>query len=36
MRIISVRRGFDADPSSSSHEFFALQKLTPDQRAAVQ
>ncbi|MBU0493172.1 MAG: hypothetical protein KKA73_05410 [Chloroflexi bacterium] len=36
MRILSVRRGFDADHSSSSYEFFAFQKLTPEQRAAVQ
>lgn len=36
MRILSVRRGFEADHSSSSYEFFALDKLTPDQRADVQ
>jgi hypothetical protein len=36
MRILSVRRGFEADHSSSSYEFFALGKLTPEQRAAVQ
>jgi len=36
MRILSVRRGFEADHSSSSYEFFALDKLTPEQRAAVQ
>jgi hypothetical protein len=36
MRILSIRRVFDADHSSSSYEFFALGKLTPEQRAAVQ
>ena len=36
MRILSVRHGFEADHSSSSYEFFALDKLTPKQRAAVQ
>ena len=36
MRILSIRRGFEADHSSSSYEFFALDKLTPEQRAAVQ
>jgi hypothetical protein len=36
MRILSVRRGFEADHSSSTYEFFALDQLTPEQRAAVQ
>jgi hypothetical protein len=36
MRIISLRRGFDADHSSSTYEFFALNKLTAEQRAAVE
>lgn len=36
MRILSLRHGFEADHSSSSYEFFALDKLTPEQRAAVQ
>lgn len=36
MRILSLRRGFDADHSSSSYRFFALSRLTPEQRAAVQ
>lgn len=36
MRILSMRRGFDADHSSSTYEFFALQRLTPEQRAAVE
>lgn len=36
MRILSIRRVFEADHSSSSYEFFALGKLTPEQRAAVQ
>jgi hypothetical protein len=36
MRIISLRHNFDADHSSSTYEFFALNKLTPEQRAAVQ
>ncbi len=35
MRILSLRRGFEADHSSSSYEFFALDKLTPEQREAV-
>jgi hypothetical protein len=35
MRILSIRRGFEADHSSSSYEFFALDRLTPEQRAAV-
>lgn len=35
MHILSVRHGFEADHSSSSYEFFALDKLTPEQRAAV-
>jgi hypothetical protein len=36
MRILSVRRSFEGDHSSSSYEFFALERLTPEQRAAVQ
>lgn len=36
MRIISLRQGFDADHSSSTYEFFALNKLTAEQRAAVE
>ena len=36
MRILGIRRAFEADHSSSSYEFFALDKLTPEQRAAVQ
>lgn len=36
MRILSMRRGFDADHSSSTYEFFALDRLTPEQREAVQ
>lgn len=35
MQILSQRRGFDADHSSSTYEFFALNPLTPEQRAAV-
>jgi hypothetical protein len=36
MRILSVHHGFSADHSSSTYEFFALQPLTSEQRAAVQ
>ncbi len=36
MKIISLKRGFEADHSSSSYEFFALNPLTPDQRKAIQ
>jgi hypothetical protein len=36
MQILSLRRSFDADHSSSSYEFFALKALTPEQRAVVQ
>jgi hypothetical protein len=36
MRILSVRRSFEADHSSSSYEFFAFDPLTPEQRKAVQ
>jgi hypothetical protein len=36
MRILSVRRSFEADHSSSSYEFFAFDRLTPEQREAVQ
>ena len=36
MRILSVRRSFEADHSSSSYEFFASDQLTPQQREAVQ
>lgn len=36
MRILSIRQGLDADHSSSTYEFFAIERLTPEQRAAVQ
>ena len=36
MRILSLRRGFDADHSSSTYEFFAFNRLMPEQREAVQ
>jgi len=36
MRFLSVRRSFEADHSSSTYEFFALERLTPEQRATVQ
>ena len=36
MRILSVRRSYQADHSSSSYEFFALDRLTSEQREAVQ
>ena len=36
MRILSIRRSFDADHSSSSYEFFAFGRLTAEQSAAVQ
>ena len=36
MRILSIRRAFDADHSSSTYEFFAFERLTAEQRAAVQ
>jgi hypothetical protein len=32
MRILSVRRAFEADHSSSSYEFFACDRLTTEQR----
>jgi hypothetical protein len=35
MRILSVRRAFEADHSSSSYEFFAFNRLTPEQQEAV-
>jgi hypothetical protein len=35
MRILSVRRSYQADHSSSSYEFFALDQLTSKQREAV-
>lgn len=35
MKILSVRQGFDADHSSSTYEFFALERLTAKQRQAV-
>ena len=35
MRILSLRRGFEADHSSSTYEFFAFDRLTPEQCAAV-
>ena len=36
MRILGIRQGFDADHSSSTYEFFTLDRLTPEQREAVQ
>lgn len=36
MRILGLRQGFDADHSSSTYEFFALNRLTLKQREAVQ
>ena len=35
MRILSIRRSFDADHSSSSYDFFTFHRLTAEQRAAV-
>lgn len=35
MRILSIRRSFDGDHSSSSYEFFAFDRLTEKQRAVV-
>jgi hypothetical protein len=35
MRILSIRRAFDADHSSSSYEFFSFDRLTEEQHAAV-
>lgn len=35
MRILSIRRSYDADHSSSSYEFFALDRLTDEQRSAI-
>ncbi len=35
MRILSIRRSFDGDHSSSSYEFFAFDRLTAEQSAAV-
>jgi hypothetical protein len=35
MRILSVRRTFEADHSSSSYEFFSFDRLTEKQREAV-
>ncbi|MFN2153802.1 MAG: hypothetical protein ACK2VA_11300 [Anaerolineae bacterium] len=35
MRILSIRRSYDADHSSSSYEFFAFDRLTDEQRSAV-
>ena len=35
MQILSQRRGFEADHSSSTYEFFALNPLTSEQRTAV-
>lgn len=35
MRIWSIRRSFDADHSSSTYEFFALDNLTQEQEHAV-
>ena len=36
MRILSIRQGLNADHSSSTYEFFAHDRLMPQQRAAVQ
>jgi hypothetical protein len=36
MRILSQRQGFEADHSSSTYEFFALDRLTPEQHTAIQ
>ncbi len=36
MRILSSRRNFEADHSSSTYEFFARNRLTPEQREAVE
>lgn len=36
VRILNVRRSFEADHSSSSYEFFAFDRLTSEQRDAVQ
>ena len=36
MKIISMKRGFDADHSSSTYEFYALKPLKSKQREAVQ
>ena len=36
MYILSLRWSFEADHSSSTYEFFARDRLTPEQRAAVQ
>jgi hypothetical protein len=36
MRILSIRGSFDADHSSSTYEFFALERLTREQRAAIE
>jgi hypothetical protein len=36
MRILSQRQGFEADHSSSSYEFFALNRLTSEQCTAIQ
>ncbi len=35
MRIISVRHGLQADHSSSTYEFYALERLSPEQRRAI-
>jgi len=36
IKILSVRQSFEANHSSSTYEFFALDQLTPERRAAVQ
>jgi len=36
MHILSVRHTLEAEHNSSTYELFALGKLTPEQRAAVQ
>jgi hypothetical protein len=35
MRILSVRRAFEVDHSSSTYEFFSFYRLTPEQRESV-
>lgn len=36
MRILSIRQSFDADHSSSTYEFFSFDRLTAEQKEAVQ
>ncbi len=35
MKIVSVRHGFEADHSSSNYYFFALERLSKEQREAI-